>query len=135
LYNLIGGHVSTTQIEASETLKRAAKELVAARGNSLVISGSNDPDVQILVNAINSQLGNYGNTIDLSTPIYMRQGDDEAMSRFVEDLKGGKISAVIFCNANPVYDHPKGQEIADALQKVQLTIPTNDRRNETSSLV
>jgi MoCo/4Fe-4S cofactor protein with predicted Tat translocation signal len=135
LYKLLGGQVSTTNIEASETLKKAAKELLAARGSSLVVSGSNDPDVQMLVNAINSRLGNYGTTIDLSTPIYMRQGDDEAMAQFVDDLKGGKISAVIFFNANPVYDHPRGQEIADALQKVQLTITTNDRMNETSSLV
>src|SRR5690606_22022205 len=51
------------------------------------------------------------------------------------DLKGGKISAVIFFNANPVYDHPRGQEIANALEKVKLTITTNDRMNETSSLV
>ncbi len=135
LYSLIGGQVNTTKIEASENLQKAAKELVAARGNSLVVSGSNDPDVQILVNAINSHLGNYGTTINLSTPNYMRQGDDEAMARFIDDLKGGKINAVIFFNANPVYDHPKGQEIADALQKVQLTITTNDRMNETSSLV
>jgi len=96
LYKLLGGQVSTTNIEASETLKKAAKELLAARGSSLVVSGSNDPDVQMLVNAINSRLGNYGTTIDLSTPIYMRQGDDEAMAQFVDDLKGGKISAVIF---------------------------------------
>lgn len=140
LYNMIvdksaGSQINTTKIETGENLKNAAKELLAARGNSLVVSGSNDPDVQLLVNAINNQLGNYGNTIDISTPIYMRQGNDEDMAQFVDNLKAGKVGAVVFYNANPVYDHPKGQEIAAALEKAKLSIATNETMNETASLV
>jgi len=44
-------------------------ELSAAKGRSLVICDSNDKAVQIMVNAINDLLSNYGTTIDLSNPL------------------------------------------------------------------
>ena len=136
LYKLVGGSIGgSSDIGNIPNLEKAAKDLLAARGKSLVVSGSNDPDVQVLVNAINNQLGNYGNTIDIDTPIFMRQGNDEAMAQFVTDLKVGRIDAVIFYNVNPVYDHPQGAEIAAALGKLKLSIATNDRLDETSSLV
>src|SRR5690606_20920017 len=50
-------------------------------------------------------------------------------------LKAGRIGAVIFYNANPVYDHPAGAEIAAGLEKIKLSIATNDRFDETTSLV
>ncbi|MDQ3393536.1 MAG: TAT-variant-translocated molybdopterin oxidoreductase [Bacteroidota bacterium] len=116
-------------------LDKAAKELVANRGNSLVVSGSNDPNVQMLVNAINSQLGNYGTTINLNLPLNYRQGDDNAMGQFVNDVNTGAIQAIIFYNANPVYDHLLGQVLAQGLQKVKLSVATNERMDETASLV
>jgi molybdopterin-containing oxidoreductase family iron-sulfur binding subunit len=116
-------------------LEKAARELIANRGNSLVVSGSNDPNIQIIVNAINSQLGNYGTTINLNLPVNYRQGDDQAMNQFINDVKGGTIQAVIFYNANPVYDHPFGEVLAQGLQKVQLSVATNYKLDETASLV
>lgn len=135
LYGLIGGGGNASNAGSIPNLEKAAKDLLAARGKSLVVSGSNDPDIQLIVNAINDRLGNYGNTIDTTTPILMRQGNDEAMNSFVADLQAGRIGAVVFFNANPVYDHPAGAAIAAALEKVKVSITTNDRMNETSALV
>lgn len=139
LYNLVAARAGGAAVNAAKidvpNLQKAASDLLAARGKSLVVSGSNDPDVQVIVNAINNLLGSYGTTIDIASPIYMRQGNDEAMAQFVADLKAGRIGAVIFYNANPVYGHPAGAEIASALEKVKLTIATNDRMDETASLV
>src|SRR5690606_3050673 len=121
LYNLIAARTGGSAVNASKidvpNLQKAATDLLSARGKSLVVSGSNDPDVQLIVNAINNLLGNYGSTIDISSPVYMRQGNDESMAQFVADLKAGRIGAVIFYNANPVYDHPAGAEIAAGLEK------------------
>lgn len=132
LYDLVSGRGSDNK---DATLQKAASELRAARGRSVVVSGSNDPDIQLVVNAINNALGNYGNTIDPATPLYTRQGNDEAMTRFVNDLNAGNISTVIFYNANPVYEHPLGSQIAKGLSRAKLTVATNDRLDETSSLV
>jgi MoCo/4Fe-4S cofactor protein with predicted Tat translocation signal len=135
LYKKLSGASSASLGAAVDKLiDRAAKELSANKGASLVVSGSNDANVQTLVNAINSLLGSYGTTIDLGTAHHSRQGNDVAMNTFIDDAKAGKIAAVIVYGANPVYDHPRGAELKDALSKAGLTISFNDRADETSSL-
>jgi molybdopterin-containing oxidoreductase family iron-sulfur binding subunit len=131
LYNAITGNGSASV--KNDLLNKAIADLQNNKGKSIVVSGSNDINVQVLVNEINKALGNYGSTIDLSLPSYQKQGDDEKMAAFVEDLKAGKLAAVFFYNANPVYDHPQGAEIAKALEKVALSVSFADRMNETAS--
>jgi len=129
LYNEVTGSGSTSNAR----LKKAATELKAARGAGLVVSGSNDVAVQTLVAAINQALGSAA--VDLANPSMIRQGNDARMTQLVNDIIGGQVGAVIFYNANPAYDHPKGAELAKALKdkKVGLTISFNDRLDETGS--
>lgn len=137
LYNEIVGDLNVPAISdkaISDKIKKAADDLKAKKGKALVVCGSNDVNVQILVNAINNALESYGNTIDLSHPNYTRQGNDEEMNKFVDDLKGGNVGAVIFYGTNPVYNHPRGKEIADALKGINLSISFADRADETAKL-
>ena len=115
-------------------LDKAAKDLFAAKGKSLVVCGSNDSSVQVVVNAINNLLENYGSTIDFSTPYLLKQGDDAKMSAFVEEVKANKVDTIIFYNANPVYDYPPGNEFGKVLASVKNKISFSDRLEETSSL-
>ena len=135
LYNLIAAKAGRATvsggIENLNNLSRAAEELWANRGNALVIAGSNDKAVQVVVNAINDMLGSYGSTILPNVPVNFRQGDDQAMASFVADLEGGKIDGVIFYNANPVYDHPQGDKIAAALKNIALSVSTSYKEEET----
>lgn len=135
LYNLIAAKAGRATvsggIENLNNLSRAAEELWANRGNALVIAGSNDKAVQVVVNAINDMLGSYGSTILPNLPVNFRQGDDQAMASFVADLEGGKIDGVIFYNANPVYDHPQGDKIAAALKNIALSVSTSYKEEET----
>ncbi|MDH5603497.1 MAG: 4Fe-4S dicluster domain-containing protein, partial [Cyclobacteriaceae bacterium] len=114
-------------------IKETADQLWNARGKSLVVSGSNDSAVQVIVNAINDLLGNYGSTVDVSGNVNYRQGDDKSMDAFISALSGGNVGAVIFYNCNPVYNHPRGAELAENLSKVKLSLSTSDRLDETSS--
>ncbi len=123
------------QLSIAKSMLPIAKDLWQNRGASLVVAGANDKLVQSMVNDINYFLGNYDKTIFLNRPVHFRQGNDVAMRAFVRTLTAGKIDAVLFLNANPVYDHPEGRAIAQALPKVPLTIATNDRFDETASLV
>jgi MoCo/4Fe-4S cofactor protein with predicted Tat translocation signal len=134
LYNAVSGNKLNVADVNNEKIKKAAEDLLNNKGKSLVVSGSNDPSVQILINEINKALGNYGTTIDLSKPSYQRQGDDTVMSAFVDDVKAGKVGAVIFYNANPVYDFVRGAELGDALKSVGLKISFNERVDETTAL-
>lgn len=139
LYNKVaaklgGKAISAPTLEVAN-LDKAAAELVSAKGQALVVCGINDPSVQVVVNALNSLLGSYGTTIDIDNAVYFRQGSDVAMNEFIDEVKGGRVDAVIVYGSNPVYDHPRGAELAAALPKVALGISFNDRADETSSLL
>ena len=54
-----------------------AEDLLANEGNSLVVSGSNDVNTQLLVNAINNLLGNYGKTVLTGTTLNTHAGIDD----------------------------------------------------------
>ena len=139
LYNAIAKQAGVATVAAAAVevahLDKAAKELWANRGKSIVVSGSNDPNVQVVINAINDLLENNGATVDFSNPSYFRKGNDVAMNQFVADLKGGKIGGVVFYNCNPVYDHVRGAEIAEGIAKAKVSVATNATMDETASLV
>ncbi len=135
LYDKVKG----TDIKAKDAnvelaLQKAAKELLEAKGESLVVSGSNDVNAQILVAGINDMLGNYGSTIDINTPLNTYQGNDKAVEALIEEIKGGGVDAIIFYGVNPVYDHYKGEELKAALSKVGLKISFASQPDETSDL-
>ncbi|MCR5888965.1 TAT-variant-translocated molybdopterin oxidoreductase [Hymenobacter sp. J193] len=131
LYNtVVGGGAGSSY--KNDQLTKAANELKAAGSRGLVVSGSNDPAVQTLVAAINTALGSAA--VDTANPSMVRQGDDARIDRLITNITTGQIGAVIFYHANPVFDHPKGAQLAAALPKVGLTISLNDRLDETGSL-
>ncbi|OOG77522.1 TAT-variant-translocated molybdopterin oxidoreductase [Algoriphagus sp. A40] len=139
LYNAIAGKAGATAVSAPKVeianLDKAANDLWAAKGAALVVSGSNDPNVQIVVHAINELLGSNGTTVDFTAPVNFRKGNDARMNQFVAELKGGQVGGVIFYNCNPVYDHPRGAEIAEGIAKAKVSVATNGTLDETSSLV
>lgn len=136
LYNLLAAKAGAATVSGGVEkpyLAQAASDLWASRGKALVVAGSNDKAVQIVVNAINSLLGSYGSTI-LGTPVNFRQGNDEAMASFIKDAEAGNVAAVIFYGCNPVYDHPMGASLAEGLKKVGVKISTSYKEDETASL-
>ncbi|HNC31211.1 MAG TPA: TAT-variant-translocated molybdopterin oxidoreductase, partial [Cyclobacteriaceae bacterium] len=137
LYNLIAakaGRATVGKGVSKPYLENAANDLWASRGKALVVAGSNDKAVQVVVNGINDMLGSYGTTI-LGTPVNFRQGNDETMANFIKDAEAGNVAAVIFYNCNPVYDHPMGANLAEGLKKVGVKISTAYKEDETGTLV
>ena len=130
LYNAVVGGAAP---DAKTPVGMAAAELKASGSAGLVVSGSNDPAVQALVTAINQTLGN-GGTATGGAPSNVRQGDDARMAALVNDMNNGTVGAVIFYNANPVYNHPLGAKVKSGIAKVPLSISLNDRLDETGSL-
>ncbi len=137
LYNLIAAKAGQGKISGGVDkpyLSKAADDLWASRGKALVVAGSNDKAIQVVVNGINALLGSYESIINFALPVNYRQGDDAAMAAFVKDVEGGKIDGVIFYNCNPVYDYPAGAKLAAALPKLALSISTSYKEEETGSL-
>jgi MoCo/4Fe-4S cofactor protein with predicted Tat translocation signal len=135
LTSLIDLHNAVTGGGSAKNAKvaKAAEELMAAKGASLVICGSNDINAQIITNAINNALGNYGNTISWERAYNTKQGSDKAISALVEGLNNGNTKAVLFLESNPVHTSPvKG--VAEALKKAELSVSFSNRMDETAAL-
>ena len=94
-----------------EDLSELADNLLKAKGKSIVISGTNNTDIQILVNGINSLLGNYGECIDLNSTLNIASCIDSKMEEAVGEINSGKVKALLMYNVNPVYDYPDGQNV------------------------
>lgn len=134
LYNLIASKAGRASVNGGvekPNLARAADELWQNRGKALVVAGSNDRAIQVVVNAINDMLGSYGTTILPNLPVNYRQGNDEAMNAFVSEVVDNRIAGVIFYNCNPVYDHPRGLELGEALKNISLSVATGFKQEET----
>ncbi len=140
LYNLIASDkgassLNTQAPEDDAVLRMAARDLLAAGSSSIVVSDSNDTNVQLLVNEINNLLGAYGNTIDPAKNVKIRSGNDKEFNAFIDDLSSGNVDGVVFYNCNPVYEHSRGGEISNAIAGLKFSVSTADRPDETTALV
>lgn len=137
LYNAVAeakGGAVLQGVASPVDISELTKELLENEGRSLVISGSNDVNIQLLVNGINQLLGNYGQTISLDTPLLIKQGMDMDMDRLLSELNAGTVKALVVWGANPVYDHPQGEAFAAAIPKAGLSISFSERPDETTAL-
>ena len=129
----VGGSVtSNLQGVAVEGVKKVAKELLANKGAALVVCGSNDPNVQIIVNAINEAVGAGGKTIDWSSIANYRQGVDADMTTLVNDLTAGTVGALLIYGPNPAYNYFAADKFIAGIKKCPVTISFNEKMDETA---
>lgn len=112
---------------------KAADKLKEHKGESLVIAGANDKGIQVIVNAINNELNNYGKTIDLDNPINLKKADDAKVEELVNDVIEGNVDALIIYGANPVYTLPNGAKFGEKLAEVELSVSFSEFADETAS--
>ena len=135
IYNLIAEKLGETKIEVGTSpfdVHELVTDLIKHKGKSIVISGSGDERIQLLVNRINSLLGNYGKTIDIDYPLYVKKGIDPDMTGLVEEMEQGLVDGLIFYNSNPAYDYYEKEKFNSGLSKVALKISLATAPNETS---
>ncbi len=138
----IDGSVTAPQLDAklAAGVAKVANDLKANRGAGLVVSGSNDANVQTVVNAINNAIGAYGTTIDWSKPVNYRQGIDKDLVDLVSAMENGQVGTLLIYGANPAYTYHEGKldngewksRFAAALAKVKTTVSFGERMDETT---
>jgi molybdopterin-containing oxidoreductase family iron-sulfur binding subunit len=135
LYNKIaakkGAGMFREAVPFREDLSELADSLVAAGGRSIVISGTNDVDIQIVVNGINFMLGNYPGCIDLGQNINVASGIDSKIQSLADNLNEGKVKALLMYNVNPVYDFHDPDKFLSGLKKTALKVNMSCFLNET----
>ncbi len=115
-------------------IEKAAKSLTENKGAALVVSGSNDVNVQIAVNAINEAIGAGGKTIDWTTPVNYRQGVDADFAKLLDDMNAGSVGSLLIYSANPVYTWFDTEKVKAGLKKVKTTVSFNSKADETTEL-
>jgi len=125
--------ISDEKLKAGIT--KTAKALAAAKGEALVVSGSNDVNVQIVVNAINEALQSNGKTIDWSATDNTRQGIDADFAQLVKDMNAGNVGALLIHGANPAYSWYDAESFKNGLKKVKFAVSFNPKNDETAQLV
>ncbi len=136
LANKIIGGVTPPALnkDAKDALDKIAVELKAAKGKSLIVSGSNNVSEQILVNAINNSLGNLGTTVNFGHASLQRQGSEKELTQLVSDINSGSVDVVIFNQCNPAYDFAGAEALKTALAKVKTKISFAASNDETTEM-
>ncbi len=104
-------------VQAADT-SELAQGLWKARGKSLVLSGCQDTQVQVLVNFINHTLENYGKTLDLAQSSSQRQGNDAQLQELLKEINSGKVSALFVAGVDPLYELPLAKDFSKSIGTV-----------------
>ena len=134
LYAAIVGNAATHSLgeKVKAGIAKAAAELNAGKGAAVVISGSNDVNLQMIVNAINNAIGAYGPVIDWSTTLNYRQGVDADISQLLADMNSGSVGTLMIYGANPVYNYYDADKFRAAMAKVKVKVSFNEYLDETT---
>ncbi|MEO6314974.1 MAG: TAT-variant-translocated molybdopterin oxidoreductase [Chitinophagaceae bacterium] len=130
-----GKEVSGVSDKVKKGIVKVAKDLLDNKGSGLVISSSNNKNIQVIVNAINDATGANGSTVNWSLPLLNKQGLDSEMATLVADMDGGRVSSLLIYDVNPAYDYFDADKFKAALKKVKTVVSFNERMDETTELV
>ncbi len=131
----LGGSAATiADAKLAAGIKKVAADLNAHKGEGLVVCGSNDKNIQVIVNAINNAIGAYGTTIDWSRPVNYRQGIDSEFVQLITDMEAGTVGTLMIYGANPAYSYHDADKFKAALKKVKLTVSFSEKMDETTEL-
>ncbi len=138
LYNAVAKKVGQPGVSAGnsgkEGIEAIAADLLKNKGNSLVVSGSNDSNIQVLVNGINYMLENYGGTLNMDVQSTLKQGNDDAYENLIKEMESGKVDVLFIQGLDPVYTSVDPERFKAALAKVKTTVSFSVMPDMTSEL-
>ena len=124
---------SIADAKLTKAIDSVAAALTAAKGAALVVCGSNDVNIQVIVNAINEAIGANGTTINWAITSNYKNGIDADMAKLVGDMNSGAIGAVLIHGVNPAYSYSDSKKFKDGLLKV-VGVSFNASMDETTEL-
>ena len=128
--NVTGNHAETRAIGLDQVLEDLAQKLKEAGSQAVVVTGIQDKNAQMLVLAINKELGST--VIDTAATKKVRQGNNADLKALMEDFQAGKIGGIVLYNTNPVYTCPHGDVFAQEVEKLPLSVAFTQHNDETA---
>lgn len=135
IQELSGKHllpVKKVSFSNEDSVNKIAKELFAAKGESVLLCGTHKVADHVKVNAINSLLSNFNHTVFLTGREFVKVENDARFSRFVEDAQAGTYANVIFYDVNPYYDYYDQNAFERAMKNIGTKISLASAPDETT---
>src|SRR5687768_6219101 len=126
---------SSTYTDNAQWIAAMAKDLSEHRGRSIVVPGDNQPPVvHAVAHAINSALGNVGQTVLYADPFTPSEKTQiEQLRDLVTDIDAGRVKMLVILGGNPVYTTPADLKLnAERLNKVPLRVHLGPYFDETA---
>jgi len=136
-YDTLRNGVAGSKVPAGvpeKWIKAVAKELAAARGQSLIVVGSRQPAaVHTLAFALNHALGNVGRTVSLVPALDERaENATDGIVALAGELAAGSVDTLLILGGNPALDAPADLKFAELIGKAKTSIHLSEYRDETS---
>jgi len=127
---------SSINVDLSDNVSRAvedvATEIKKAGNKAVVVTGLDDVNAQAVTLSINEMLAS--NAFNPSATRYIRQGNNQAVNRLIQDMNSGNIGALIMDGVNPMYTLPNASDFSEGVAKVDLTVTFSTNWNETTEI-
>ncbi|GBC91953.1 Menaquinone reductase, iron-sulfur cluster-binding subunit [bacterium HR15] len=122
--------------EERKWAEAVARDLMAHRGESLVIVGeAQPPAVHAIAHAINAALGNLGKTVVFTAPPEAKPTlCTEDIRTLAREIEQGQVEVLIMLGTNPAYDAPAELNFAELIPKVPFSVHLSRYTDETSAL-
>ncbi len=123
----------------ADRIRRLAREFAAAKpglalGGSPVIGNEQEVATLVAVNLLNAVCGNIGRTVRFDRPSTLGSLNTYAdLTRFIQAMTQGQISALFFTETNPVFSTPPSAHFARAMHNVPLTVAFSSYMDETTA--
>jgi Fe-S-cluster-containing dehydrogenase component len=119
---------------ADKFLAAAVKDLLGAKGKSLLVVGDRQPaEVHAVAQAINQTLGNVGTTVVLTEPLVDASLATGSIVKLTEDLNAGAVKLLVILDSNPVFTAPSDLDFPAALKKAATRVHVGLFDDETGA--
>jgi molybdopterin-containing oxidoreductase family iron-sulfur binding subunit len=129
---------TSTYTENGAWISAMAKDLMASKGKSIVVAGDDQlPVVHALAHAMNSALGNVGQTVTYIEPLApgTEKLQIDQFRELIGDIDAGRVKVLVILGGNPVYNSPADLKLnAERMNKIGLRVHLGLHSDETAEL-
>jgi MoCo/4Fe-4S cofactor protein with predicted Tat translocation signal len=133
---LAAGVLHDTSLSAApDWMDDVIADLAANHRRALIHVGPEQPpETHALAHAINEALGARGQVLDLIAPlVQVASAQPQPLGELVDEMRAGKVSALVILDSNPAYAAPRTLGFVEALKRVEFSLTLSPTPNETSN--
>ncbi|MFZ1701168.1 MAG: TAT-variant-translocated molybdopterin oxidoreductase [Pyrinomonadaceae bacterium] len=127
---------ASTYLDNAQWIAALAKDLVEHKGKSLVVVGEGQsPMVHALAHAMNSALGNIGETVVYTDPMSpgTERSQIEQLRELITDIDAGRVKMLVILGGNPVYNTPVDLKLnPERMNKIDVRVHLGTHADETA---